>query len=74
LLEIKWCCTQGVVIHEGSLPPTRQFSVRIAPDAAEWLTARAQADRRSIAFIIMELVRAEMAREAKPKKAKAEPK
>jgi hypothetical protein len=71
LLEIKWCCTQGIVIREDSLPPTRQFSVRIAPDAAEWLAARAKADRRSIAFIITELVREEIAREAKAKKPKA---
>lgn len=55
-------------------PPTKMVSLRLAPDVLEWIQARAAADRRSLAFIVMELARAEMAREAKakarPKKAK----
>jgi hypothetical protein len=52
------------------MAPTKAVGLRLAPDVVEWLTARARADQRSLAFIVMELVRQEMAREAKPKKTK----
>ena len=52
------------------MAPTKVTGLRLAPDVIEWLTARARADRRSLAFIVMEIVRQEMAREAKAKKAK----
>ena len=55
------------------MAPTKVTGLRLAPDVVAWLTARAKADQRSLAFIVMELVREEMAREAKPKKAKAKP-
>jgi hypothetical protein len=55
------------------MPPTPALGLRIPPDAAEWLKARARADRRSLAFIVTELIRAEMAREQKAKKRKATP-
>ena len=51
------------------MAPTKSVSLRLAHDAVEWLTARAKADRRSLAFV-MALVRKEMAREAKAKKPK----
>lgn len=47
------------------MAPTKSVGLRLAPDVVEWLTARAHADQRSLAFIVMELVREEMAREAK---------
>jgi hypothetical protein len=52
------------------MAPTKAVGLRLAPDVVEWLTARARAEQRSLAFIVMELVRQEMAREAKPKKTK----
>jgi hypothetical protein len=53
------------------MAPTKSVSLRLAPDVVEWLTARAKADQRSLAFIVMQLAREEMAREAKkPKPAK----
>jgi hypothetical protein len=58
-------------VTEGHLGRRLQLSARVAWDVEEWLTARAKADQRSLAFIVMGLVRAEMAREAK---AKAKPK
>jgi hypothetical protein len=48
-------------------PPTRMVSLRLAPDVLDWIQARAAADQRSLAFIVMALARAEMAREAKAK-------
>lgn len=54
-----------IVTHEDLMAPTKSVGLRLAPDVVEWLTARAAADRRSLAFIVMELVREEMAREAK---------
>lgn len=48
------------------MAPTKPVSLRLAPDVVEWLAVRAHADQRSLAFIVMELVRKEMAREAKP--------
>jgi hypothetical protein len=53
------------------MAPTKAVGLRLAPDVVAWLTARAKADQRSLAFIVIELVRAEMAREAKAKKAKS---
>lgn len=47
------------------MAPTKSVGLRLAPDVVEWLTARARADRRSLAFVVMELVREEKAREAK---------
>jgi hypothetical protein len=58
----------AIALEDFSLPPTKQFTLRLAPDVAEWLQARARADQRSLAFIVMELVRAEMTREQKAKK------
>jgi hypothetical protein len=52
------------------MAPTKVTGLRLAPDVVEWLAARAKADQRSLAFIVMELVREEMAREAKVKKPK----
>jgi hypothetical protein len=52
------------------MPPTPALGLRIPHDAAEWLKAKAQVERRSLAFIVTELIRAEMAREARAKKAK----
>jgi hypothetical protein len=49
------------------MPPTKMVSLRLAPDVLEWVQARAASDQRSIAFIVMALARAEMAREAKAK-------
>ena len=67
--EVKWYCMNTVVTDEDSpLPPTRQFTLRLAPDVAAWLQARADADQRSLAFIVMALARQEMAREAKKRK------
>jgi hypothetical protein len=51
--------------------PTKQLSVRVGWDVADWLQHRAKADQRSLAFIVMELVRTEMAREAKRTKTKS---
>ena len=50
------------------MAPTKPVGLRLAPDVVEWLTARAKADQRSLAFIVMALVRQEMAREAKKPK------
>jgi predicted HicB family RNase H-like nuclease len=55
-----------------SLAPTKQFTVRLAPDVAAYISARAKADQRSLAFVLMQIVRAEMAREAAAKKRKAQ--
>jgi hypothetical protein len=49
------------------MAPTKSVSLRLAPDVVEWLTARAQEDQRSFAFLVMKLVREEMARETKRK-------
>jgi hypothetical protein len=55
------------------LPPTQQFTLRLAPDVAEWLKARAEADQRSLAFIVMQVCREQMLRETKAK-TRAKPK
>jgi hypothetical protein len=46
----------------------KSVSLRLAPDVVAWLKARAAADQRSLAFIVMQLAREQMAREAKPKR------
>ena len=53
------------------MAPTKQVGLRLAPDVVAWLQAKADADQRSLAFVVMALVREQMAREAKSKKAKA---
>jgi hypothetical protein len=53
------------------MAPTKPVSLRLAPDVIAWLKAKADADQRSLAFIVMQLVREQMAREAKPKKTAA---
>ena len=53
------------------MPPTKQFTFRLPPDVAEFLQVSAKKDQRSLAFIVTAIVRAEMAREAKAKKAKS---
>ena len=55
------------------MPPTKPVSLRLAPDVVEWLAARAKADQRSLAFIVMQICREQMAREAKSKRPKARP-
>ena len=52
------------------MPSTKSVSLRLAPDVLEWLMAHAKADQRSLAFIVMALVRQEIAREARAKKPK----
>ena len=52
------------------MSPTLQTGMRLPPDVVAWLKKRAREDRRSMAFITTELVRAEIAREEKIKKAK----
>jgi hypothetical protein len=52
------------------MAPTKVTGLRLAPDVVEWLTARARADQRSLAFIVMALVREKMAREEQAKKRK----
>ncbi len=49
--------------EELRLAPTRQISMRLPPDVIAWLKKRAKDDKRSLAFITTELVRAEIARE-----------
>jgi hypothetical protein len=49
------------------MAPTKAVGLRLAPDVVEWLKARAEADQRSLAFIVMALVREQMRREAKTK-------
>jgi hypothetical protein len=55
------------------MPPTQQTGMRLPPDVVAWLKRRAREDRRSMAFITTELVRAEIAREARSRKAQARP-
>ena len=50
------------------MAPTKAVGLRLAPDVVDWLKKRAAADQRSLAFIVMQIVRAEMAREAKKAK------
>jgi hypothetical protein len=50
------------------------MGLRLASDVAEWIRAKARSEQRSPAFIVMALVREQMAREARAKKAKAKPK
>jgi hypothetical protein len=54
--------------QSGKMPPTKQRSVRLPNDVMTWLEDRAQAERRSVAFIIAEVVRVEMKREAQVRK------
>lgn len=49
-------------------PPTKQLSIRVALDVAEWLQQEAAADQRSLAFIVTALARAEMERRGKTTK------
>jgi hypothetical protein len=49
-------------------PPTKIVTPRLAPDVIAWL--KADADQRSLAFIVMQMAREQMAREAKAKKPK----
>jgi hypothetical protein len=58
-------------VTELSMAPTKPVSLRLAPDVVAWLTARAKADDRSLAYVVMRIVRAEMEREQKAKKRKA---
>jgi hypothetical protein len=59
------------VLHGDSfMAPTPALGLRIPHPEAEWLKARARAERRSLAFIVTELIRAEMAREERKTKAK----
>jgi hypothetical protein len=53
------------------MPPTRSVTLRLPHDVAAWLRTRADADDRSLAYIVVQLVRAEMERERKAKKRKA---
>jgi hypothetical protein len=46
---------------------TKSVSLRLPPDVVEWLKARAQAEERSLAFLVTKIVRAELQREAKAK-------
>jgi hypothetical protein len=56
------------VTQEDLMAPTKAVGLRLAPDVVDWLKKRAAADQRSLAFIVMQIVRAEMAREAKKAK------
>jgi hypothetical protein len=53
------------------MAPTKPVSLRLAPDVVTWLKARATADDRSLAYVVMQIVRAEIEREQKAKKRKA---
>jgi hypothetical protein len=55
------------------MPPTKAVGLRLAADVVEWLKARAKADDRSLAYVVMQIVRAEMEREQKAKKRKTTP-
>ena len=55
------------------MAPTKAVGLRLAPDVVEWLKARAKADDRSLAYVVMQIVRAEMEREQKAKKRKTTP-
>ena len=55
------------------MAPTKPVSLRLAPDVVAWLKARAKADDRSLAYVVMQIVRAEMEREQKAKKRKTTP-
>ena len=48
------------------MAPTKSVSLRLAPDVIAWLKARAGADQRSLAFVVMALCRQQMALEQKP--------
>jgi hypothetical protein len=45
------------------MSPTKQRSVRLPPDVLEWLEERAEAEQRSVAFIITAIVRDTMKRD-----------
>ena len=55
------------------MAPTKAVGLRLAPDVVEWLKARAKADDRSLAYVVMQIVRAEIEREQKAKKRKTTP-
>ncbi len=52
------------------MAPKRQISIRLPDDVLAWLRSRGSENQRSAAFILAELVRAEMAREERAKKTK----
>jgi hypothetical protein len=58
-------------VTELNMAPTKPVSLRLAPDVVTWLKARATADDRSLAYVVMQIVRAEIEREQKAKKRKA---
>ena len=45
------------------MAPTKAVGLRLAPDVVAWLKHRAEADQRSLAFIVTQIVRGEIARE-----------
>ena len=49
------------------MAPTKAVGLRLAPDVVAWLRQRADADQRSLAFVVTQVVRGEMAREGKAK-------
>ncbi len=50
------------------MAPTKTTSLRLPADVLEWLKAQAEADQRSLAFIVSKVVREAKARAAKAKK------
>ena len=52
-------------------PSTPQLSIRLAPDVVEYLRKRGQTEKRSMAFLLTEIVREKIAREAATKKRKS---
>jgi hypothetical protein len=62
--------SDSVSREDSSMAPTKAVGLRLAPDVVEWLKARAKEEERSPAFLVTRLIRQQMAREAKPKKAK----
>jgi hypothetical protein len=51
--------------------PTPQLSIRLAPDVVEYLRKRGQVEKRSMAFLLTEIVREKIEREEAAKKRKA---
>ena len=45
------------------MAPTKAVGLRLAPDVVAWLKQRAEVDQRSLAFIVTQIVRGEIARE-----------
>ena len=52
------------------MSPTKQTGLRLPPDVVKWLKQKGKEDMRSMAAIVTLMIRTEIAREAKPKKAK----